>query len=618
VTNNPGDLDLLSKLILDISGFKAGVDGAREGGKSLKGDLTKAFGAIGLEGVAQFLGVAGAIAGTIKELKACVDAAAENESSMFHLDSTLQSTGRNMSIDADQIARMASSLMQMSAFDDEAIVDAYTAIAKFETIKTDQMDAVVRSAMDMTAALGGNLAANAESIARVLETGVIPKTWGFAAALKEQIQKQIEAGDTAGALNAILGELGKRYGGQSQAELKTYNGMVKANTIAWKENEEIIGGKLLPILYNAQVGLNLLMTMNQKVTAALEDHEDQVLKTAKSYKAYAEEVIRAGMASESPGMTPSEIKARVEQYLREGATLEDLAQRYGGLTEEQQRLAQVTLNQVDYSERVASAMGDQAKSVEELAAMQRDYTDSLAFALGMTAEWSSYNKSLIAMEKELADARKAGYEETSGKVVDLKTRIEELKQAHSDATLEMVAGLYQYQLAQDGLTDIEMQKILDYRLAIGLMTKEQYQAAQDAIKLKDILESTNGSSEWKIFVTTYYATEGKLPFTNLLTTPDYTKLARGYATGTKGFEEVPPGYPNDSYPINLTSGEKYAVIPPGGSPSNGGGIGTGGGSPVIVQLQYSPLISTASEAELERALWPFIQRGLHSAGVATQ
>jgi hypothetical protein len=187
------------------------------------------------------------------------------------------------------------------------------------------MDAVVRSAMDMTAALGGNLAANAESIARVLETGVIPKTWGFAAALKEQIQKQIEAGDTAGALNAILGELGKRYGGQSQAELKTYNGMVKANTIAWKENEEIIGGKLLPILYNAQVGLNLLMTMNQKVTAALEDHEDQVLKTAKSYKAYAEEVIRAGMASESPGMTPSEIKARVEQYLREGATLEDLA-----------------------------------------------------------------------------------------------------------------------------------------------------------------------------------------------------------------------------------------------------------------------------------------------------
>jgi len=39
----------------------------------------------------------------------------------------------------------------------------------------------------------------------------------------------------------------------------------------------------------------------------------------------------------------------------------------------------------------------------------------------------------------------------------------------------------------------------------------------------------------------------------------------GYASGTGGWLTVPPGYPNDSYPIRLTSGEQFAVVPQGGS-----------------------------------------------------
>ena len=34
-----------------------------------------------------------------------------------------------------------------------------------------------------------------------------------------------------------------------------------------------------------------------------------------------------------------------------------------------------------------------------------------------------------------------------------------------------------------------------------------------------------------------------------------------HASGTEGWLTVPSGYPRDSYPIGLSSGEQYAVIP---------------------------------------------------------
>jgi hypothetical protein len=45
-----------------------------------------------------------------------------------------------------------------------------------------------------------------------------------------------------------------------------------------------------------------------------------------------------------------------------------------------------------------------------------------------------------------------------------------------------------------------------------------------------------------------------------------------YASGTGGqWLTVPPGYPNDTYPINLTSGEKFSVKTAGESGGSGGG-----------------------------------------------
>jgi hypothetical protein len=97
----------------------------------------------------------------------------------------------------------------------------------------------------------------------------------------------------------------------------------------------------------------------------------------------------------------------------------------------------------------------------------------------------------------------------------------------------------------------------------------------------------------------------------------YSNLNNGYATGTDGWKTVPSGYPNDSYPVFLTSGEKFAVIPANG----GGGVnmsGAGGGSaPVIVNFTYAPGIGTADPAQVEQ-LTPIITNIVRRAYIGGQ
>jgi len=184
-------------------------------------------------------------------LQEIVSLAAESETVMTRLNTTLIASGRDGEITAEKLEKIAGHLQNMSAFDDESILSAYNAIAKFESIDTGSMDAIVRSAMDMSAALGGDLASNAEAIGRVLETGVIPRAWAFDAALKEQIKTMVETGDSAGALALMLDELSKRYGGQAAAQVNTYAGATAALKNQFDQMKESIGGSFLPSLTKA-------------------------------------------------------------------------------------------------------------------------------------------------------------------------------------------------------------------------------------------------------------------------------------------------------------------------------------------------------------------------------
>jgi hypothetical protein len=63
--------NLVTKLVLDSTGFNTSVAGAKTSGKTLEQSLGGSFRAIGLGGAAEFLTITGAIAGTVAMLKSC-------------------------------------------------------------------------------------------------------------------------------------------------------------------------------------------------------------------------------------------------------------------------------------------------------------------------------------------------------------------------------------------------------------------------------------------------------------------------------------------------------------------------------------------------------------------
>jgi len=180
---------------------------------------------------------------------------------------------------------------------------------------------------------------------------------------------------------------------------------------------------------------------------------------------------------------------------------------------------------------------------------------------------------------------------------------------HDLASKKIILGMLEQQLSVDGLTKGEFEALLQQGKDWGIYTDSVIREAADArdatIKLAREIDSVPESKT--IDITTNY-------YTN-----DYgqraVNAAPGRAAGTNGFIDVPAGYPNDSYYVPMQSGEKYAVIPAGGSSiagSGSGGSGGFGGDTYI--FQFSPMFSTGNLDEIERGFTPMVRNIMRKVG----
>jgi hypothetical protein len=81
--------------------------------------------------------------------------------------------------------------------------------------------------------------------------------------------------------------------------------------------------------------------------------------------------------------------------------------------------------------------------------------------------------------------------------------LEEVRVASQMATNEMIAGFLQTQLTVDGtFTKDDMEKVLDYRLAMGLLTTEAYHAAQEALRIATNLAAIPADITSNIYLNT--------------------------------------------------------------------------------------------------------------------
>jgi hypothetical protein len=167
-------------------------------------------------------------------IKLGVTEAAAWQLANVQLEASIKSMGRESEISAGKIDIAVGALEKISVFDDTQLVQGYNTLLKFGNIGADSLDKVMKVAVNMTQ-VGGNVADTADSIGRALETGVIPRSWGFSAALKANFSDMVKAGDSGKALAMVLDELNRRYGGQAEAQLETYTGQTIKLKNAWAD-----------------------------------------------------------------------------------------------------------------------------------------------------------------------------------------------------------------------------------------------------------------------------------------------------------------------------------------------------------------------------------------------
>ena len=193
------------------------------------------------------------------------------------------------------------------------------------------MDHLVQDAMNMTAAMGGDLAENAEDIARVLETGVIPRTWGFSIALRTAILDKVKAGDTTKALADTLGELDTRFGGQSAAASARSTGNETTRTTILKRRVRVLGKYFLPALTALAQDFDIIISVDAQNRRGAREHQAAIQKTSQSYMDYAFESIRAYDASK--GLSGPVVDDQIRKGLLLNGVTEDEAKNLGMLTE---------------------------------------------------------------------------------------------------------------------------------------------------------------------------------------------------------------------------------------------------------------------------------------------
>ena len=605
-------IQLNAKAILDSSEFQKGVEDMRSSGKSASGDIASSFSAMGLSSIAKFLSLSGAIAETVKILGDCTQAAAEDETIMTQLGVTLTDMGRTGDISASGLNKTAMNLQTIEGIDHDDILQAYNAIAKFENLDTTAMDQIVKDAIDMFAGgEGGSVAENANAIARVLETGVIPRTWGFSVALRAAIQDEVKAGDTTKALADTLGTLEQRFGGQAAAQMKTEAGQARLLAADFKTLEEEIGQKLLPTELKLVQFADLIITAHDKIDNALQAHSVDVLKTSKSYEDYALEMLRAKFVSQ--GVSEQDAITRAQHALSTYG-LEGLAKAYNITSKEMYGYIQAAQGMdgpddafLRFQQNSKPDVDGNTQSIIDQTAALAQLADAARSSAGDFASFAQDEKDyfttmdehkakIAALEEELKTAWGSNKESILSAIGDEKAAMAQLEKDHHDKIGWMIGDLINLKNTRDGdFSRADMAEYTNFLEQWGVITHNE------ALKMMDDWDAVEAA---KLRALGGGASGGQVP-TDTFTTTTPSQRIVGYNQygpiyGATGLDiMIPEGYGNDKYPLNLnvSSGEEVIVKTP--SQQNAGGGGGGGG---LTLYNYGTLVVQGHEDVQESLL----------------
>lgn len=185
-----------------------------------------------------------------------LSAASTQEAAEAKLETVLKATGNAAGFSAEQLKELAKQLSDVTAIEDDVIINNLAIQATFKNIKGDVFIEAAKAAADMATVLDSDLKGATIQLSKALndpikgvsalgEAGV-----SFTAQQKEMIKSLVESGDIMSAQKIILSELNDEFGGAAKAAGDTFGGKMKKLKQRIGEMSESIGRKLIPIIEN--------------------------------------------------------------------------------------------------------------------------------------------------------------------------------------------------------------------------------------------------------------------------------------------------------------------------------------------------------------------------------
>lgn len=259
-------------ILPSTKGFSASLQKGMTGpattaGKTSGSKFGKVFGSSAMtpmKGLVAGIGGLFAAQKVVGFFKDSIAEAREAQVTTARTESVIKSMGLGSIVTANQIGKLAMSISNKTAVDDEAIQSGQNLLLTFKNIAGSAGESngifsqTSQLMVDMSAAMGTDMKSSAMQLGKALNDpikGVSALTRvgvSFTEGQKAQIKNFVETGRVAKAQNLILGEVGKQFGGAA-ASMATPAERAK---VAWANFQEQIGGFLLPVLDKLLTGLS--------------------------------------------------------------------------------------------------------------------------------------------------------------------------------------------------------------------------------------------------------------------------------------------------------------------------------------------------------------------------
>ena len=243
--------ELVVPLMLDNSKYTKGIDDSIKKASSLTSGLAKVGGGIVLGALA---GVTAGVVGLTGFLAESTQAASESADIHAQLEAVLASTGNAAGVSAKQADDLATSLSQVTKFEDDTILSGENMLLTFTNIGKNVFPNATETMLDMSQALGQDLQSSAIQLGKALNDPVKGVTAlqrvgvTFTDSQKDMIASLVKAGKTEEAQKVILAELNKEFGNSAKAAGATLSGKLEILKNNFGNLQETVGNALLPVM----------------------------------------------------------------------------------------------------------------------------------------------------------------------------------------------------------------------------------------------------------------------------------------------------------------------------------------------------------------------------------